>query len=96
MAVAVLDQMQMLDEEIATARALTEQRPHLLESTRIDLPPFGGAARAAGAIRAMCPAIRKRCGIHWKASRAHIGADLNPHNPLVLILRLKFSIVRIT
>jgi hypothetical protein len=99
MAVAVLDQVQMLNQQVALARALTEQRPHLLERTGIDLAALGGPARTAGttigAIGAVRPAIRKRCGIHWKASRAHIGVALIPHNPLVLISRLKFSIVSI-
>jgi hypothetical protein len=95
MTVAILDQVQVLNQQITPARAVTEQRPHLLESTQINLAALGGAARTPGAIGAVGPAIRERCGIHWKASRAHIGAALNPHNPLVLISRLKFSIVRI-
>src|SRR5262245_22883528 len=94
MPVAVLDQVQMLDQQVAPARALTKQRPHLLEGTRVDLTALGGTARAAGtAIGAIGPAIRKGCGIHWKASRPHIGAAPISHNPLVLIRRLKFSIV---
>src|SRR5947208_1255788 len=83
----------MLDQQVTPARALTEQRPHLLKSTRIDLAALGGAAWAPRAIGAVGPAIGKGRGIHWKTSRAHIGAALNPHNPLVLISRLKFSIV---
>ena len=46
MAVAVLNQMQMLDQEIAPALAVAEQRAHLLERPRIDLAAFG--RRAAG------------------------------------------------
>jgi hypothetical protein len=87
--------MQMLNQQVTPTRAVTKQHPHLLKSARIDLAAFGSAARAPGAIGTVGPATRKRCGIHWKASRAHIGAALNPHNPLVLISRLKFSIVRI-
>jgi hypothetical protein len=64
MTIAVLNQMQVLDQEIATARAVTKQRLHLLESTRIDLAAPGGAARAAGAIGAIGPAIRTGSGIH--------------------------------
>src|SRR5262249_4208043 len=96
MPIAVLDQMQMLDQQVTPACAVAKQRPHLLESMRVDLTALGGAARAAGTtIGAVGPAIRKGCGIHWKSSTAHIGVALNPHNPLVLISRLKFSIVRI-
>src|SRR5262245_2501921 len=94
MTIAVLDHVQMLDQQVTPARTLTEQRPYLLQGTRIDLAALGGAARAAGTtVGAVGPAIRKSCGIHWKSSRAHIGAAFNPHNPLVLISRLKFSIV---
>jgi len=45
--VAVLDQMQMLDEEIAPAFAIAEQRPHPPHARRIDLAAFRGARRAA-------------------------------------------------
>jgi hypothetical protein len=37
MAVVVLDQMQMLDQQIAPARPVAEQRAHLVERRRIDL-----------------------------------------------------------
>ena len=37
MAVAVLDQMQVLDQQIAPARLVAEQRAHLVERRRIDL-----------------------------------------------------------
>src|SRR6266498_3051559 len=43
MAVAVLDQMQMLDQEIAPAWTLLQQRAHFLERARIDLAPFGSS-----------------------------------------------------
>jgi hypothetical protein len=45
MAAVVLDQMQVLDQEIAPARALPEQRPHVRERLRIDLAALGGAPR---------------------------------------------------
>ena len=36
--------MQMLDQQIAPARALAEQRAHFVERLRIDLPALGRAA----------------------------------------------------
>src|SRR6266536_3570989 len=42
-AVAVLDQMQTFDQEIAPARTLLQQRAHFLERARIDLAPFGSS-----------------------------------------------------
>ena len=47
MPVMVLDQMQMLDQEIAPARPVGEQRAHLVERRRIDLAAFGRARRPA-------------------------------------------------
>ena len=49
MAVVVLDQMQMLDQQIAPARAVAEQRAHLVERLRIDLAALGRAPRLAAA-----------------------------------------------
>ena len=46
MPVAVLDEMQMLDQKIAAALARTEQRTDLGKRRRIDLAALGGAARA--------------------------------------------------
>ena len=43
MAVAVLQQMQVLDQQIAPARPVAEQRPHLFERARIDLPALRGS-----------------------------------------------------
>ena len=56
-AVAVLDQMQMLDQQIAPARRVAEQRAHLVERRRIDLAALGRAARPALAAAA---AARRR------------------------------------
>ena len=50
MPVAVLDEVQMLDQEIAPPRARAEQRAHLGERGRVDLPALGGAARATAAV----------------------------------------------
>ena len=49
MAVMVLDQMQMLDQQIAPARPVGEQRLHLVERRGIDLAAFGRARRPAAA-----------------------------------------------
>src|SRR5579862_2387109 len=38
--IPVLDQMQMLDEQIAAARPVTEQRLDVGQGIGIDLPPF--------------------------------------------------------
>ena len=49
MAVAVLDQMQMFDQQIAPARPVGEQRAHLVERRRVDLAALGRARRPAAA-----------------------------------------------
>ena len=54
-AVLVLDQMQVLDQQVALARAVAEQRRDLVERLRIDLPALGRAARLCGR------AARRRC-----------------------------------
>ena len=43
-AVMVLQQMQMLDQQVAPALAIAEQRLHLIERRRIDLPAFRDVA----------------------------------------------------
>ena len=55
MAVMILDQMQMLDQQIAPARPVGEQRAHLLERRRIDLAALGRARRPAAAAGAVAP-----------------------------------------
>ena len=47
MAVMVLDQMQMLDQQIAPARPVGEQRAHLVERRGVDLAALGRARRPA-------------------------------------------------
>ncbi len=47
MTVMVLNQMQMLDEEIAPARPIGQQREHFLQSFRIDLTALRRARRPA-------------------------------------------------
>lgn len=45
MAVAVLDEVQEFDQQVAPPLARAQQRLHLRERGRIDLPPFGMRAR---------------------------------------------------
>ena len=49
MAVMVLDQMQMLDQQVAPARPVGEQRAYLIERRRVDLAALGRARRPAPA-----------------------------------------------
>ena len=49
MPVAILDQVQVLDEQIAPARPLAQERAHIGERRRIDLATFGRARRPATA-----------------------------------------------
>ena len=44
-AVPVLDQVQVLDQQVAPARPVAEQRADLVEGLRIDLPPLRRLAR---------------------------------------------------
>ena len=57
-AVAVLDQVQVLDQQIAPALALAEQRAHLVERLRLDLPALGRLPRAVAPSRTGCLARR--------------------------------------
>ena len=53
-AVAVLDPVQVFDEEIAPARCVAEERPDVFARLRIDATPFRGAADAlAACLRAL-------------------------------------------
>ena len=45
MAVVILDQMQMLDQQIALPRTGPKQATHVRERPRVDLPALGGAPR---------------------------------------------------
>jgi hypothetical protein len=49
----ILNEMQMLDQEIALARAVAEERPHLGKRARIDLPAFRGLGRSASPARGL-------------------------------------------
>src|SRR3954466_11076048 len=44
LAVFILDQVEMLDQQVAIARPVPEQILDLLQSLAIDLPPFGCGA----------------------------------------------------
>ncbi len=55
--VAVLDQMQMLDQQIALPRARAEQRADLGERGRIDLPAFRGTPWAPAAVAVRLAAV---------------------------------------
>ena len=57
MPVAVLDEMQILDQEIAPQLARTEQRADVIERSRIDLAALGGPARAAAAVAVRSGAV---------------------------------------
>ena len=50
-AVFVLDQMQVLDQEIAPPRPVAEQRAHLVEGLRVDLAALGRSPRAVAPSR---------------------------------------------
>ena len=55
----------MLDQQIALARAVAEQRAHLVERPRIDLPALGRAARLAVArLGAVAANARRILNIH--------------------------------
>ena len=59
MAVLVLDQMQMLDQQIALARRSPSSARDFVERPRIDLAALRRAARACGAgARAPLPPVR--------------------------------------
>ena len=66
MAVAVLDEMQVLDQQIAPARPVAEQRTHLVERRRIDLAAFRRLRRAALASGSIARGGRLYWRIHLK------------------------------
>ncbi len=55
MAVAILDQMQMLDQKIAPALAVAEQRAHLVSACGSTWRPFGVLRRPAPAASVRVP-----------------------------------------
>jgi hypothetical protein len=69
MAVFVLDEMQMLDQEVAPARPIAKQRAHFRKRLRLDLPAFRRAARPAVWLSAR-GARRRRLNIHGNLQRS--------------------------
>jgi hypothetical protein len=71
MPVTVLDQVQMLDQEVTLARALTQQRPDLVKRLRVDLAALGGASRTPGAVDpAVCKySLESLWDAHWGSPR---------------------------
>ena len=77
MTVAVLDQMQMLDQEIAPAFALAKERAHLFERLRIDLAALRRARRPAPA---GSPAVVRRQS-RRRLGQAHFYWQPRPTRP---------------
>jgi hypothetical protein len=73
----------MLDQQIALARAVAEQRAHIIDRLRIKLAAFGGAAGfAAARFRAIAANARRVLNIHYCLRRPRIeriqGAEQSP------------------
>ncbi len=82
--VLVLDQMQMLDQEIAAALAFAEQRAHFGERLRVDLAALGRAARPARARGCVIASGRRRnLNIHRRSPAAELNPSIVPDNPLL-------------
>src|SRR5205085_8256729 len=69
--VAVLDQVQMLDQEIAPALALAQQRAHLGQRLRLDLPALGRLAWPVAPSQSSAIV----------GARVHVGILLNRDSP---------------
>src|SRR5204862_3860393 len=64
-AVLVLDQMQMLDQQVALTRAVAEQRCDLSGRAGVDLPALGRAASLTAAwFRAIAAETRRILNVH--------------------------------
>ena len=79
-AVGVLNEMQMLDQQIAPARLVAEQRADFLERLRIDLPAFRRAARPAVWLRA-AGAWGRRLNIHGELQSSKSASRRLTDNP---------------
>ena len=79
MAVVVLDQMQMLDQQIAPARPVDQQRLHFFKRLRIDLAAFGRPRRPAAAGRGCaftsCSMQRSFCSPDTRRNRSESTLD---------------------
>ena len=75
MPVSVLNEMEMLDQEIAPALALAQERTHLIERTRIDLAPLGRARRPPPpAARLVLDQRHSASPKHWRTPSPLVGA----------------------
>ena len=79
MAVAVLDQMQMLDQQIAPARPVAQQRAHFFERLRVDLAALRRAAADGGLRPAPLPPDRADC---WHVHRMSFSYALEEAVPV--------------
>ncbi len=84
MAVAVLDQVQVLDQQVAPALALAEQRAHLVERLRVDLAAFGRASRlaAASGVGAVSCGSRRHLNVHCLLRCAGLNPSKIRDNPV--------------
>src|SRR5207249_1085529 len=78
MAVAILNEVQMLDQEIAPARAIAQQRAHLRQRLRLDLTAFGRLARAVAP--AQSSAIVGAC-VHLQSKPNQNSPTMRPSGP---------------
>ena len=62
----ILDKVQMLNEQIAPARLVDEQRLDFAQGLRVDLPAFGGASRLAPAAP-----TRAVAAVYWRVVDVH-------------------------
>ena len=72
MAVVVLNEMQMFDQQIAATRAVGQQRLHIGQSRRINLAPLRRTIRLAAAIAApaaLAVCLRRRVNVHYFAPK---------------------------
>ena len=68
MAVMILDEMKMLDQQIAPARPVSEQPAHFVECLGVDLSTLGRARRTAAATRAIGPGTGWILDVHCLTS----------------------------
>jgi hypothetical protein len=98
MAVAILDEMQVLDQQVAPARRVAEQDAHFVSRYRIDLAALRGAARAAVAPGAVAGTGRFHGRVHLQTfSLRCFGISLISllgNNPPITINRLRNPINR--
>jgi hypothetical protein len=81
--------VQMLDQEIAPALAVAQQRAHLRQRLRLDLAALGRLARAVAASQTSIVGARVHIGILLKPEER---MALIKNKPSITIDRLKFSI----